>query len=76
MTCAVTHFPVDSFNRVALSLFKRVWGADMAQNMAQLRLRHLPKSTRLGVTFNYDNRSAGGASGRDYVVQPGMGWQW
>lgn len=30
----------------------------------------------LGVSFNYDNRPAEGASQTDYVLQSGFGWEW
>ena len=30
----------------------------------------------LGVSFNYDNRPAEGASRSDYVLQSGFGWEW
>jgi hypothetical protein len=30
----------------------------------------------LGVSFNYDNRPAEGASETDYVLQSGFGWEW
>ncbi|MBP1647159.1 MAG: hypothetical protein H6Q30_604 [Bacteroidetes bacterium] len=31
---------------------------------------------KLGVSFNYDNRPAAGASQSDYVFQTGFGWEW
>jgi hypothetical protein len=31
---------------------------------------------KLGVSFNYDNRPAAGATSTDYVFQTGFGWEW
>ena len=31
---------------------------------------------KAGVSFNYDNRPAEGASETDYIIQSGLGWEW
>ena len=31
---------------------------------------------RLGVSYNFDNRPAEGASRHDYILQNGIGWEW
>lgn len=31
---------------------------------------------KIGLTINYDNRPAEGASELDYVFQTGFGWEW
>ena len=31
---------------------------------------------KIGLTFNYDNRPAEGASETDYIIQTGLGWEW